>query len=170
MTGSIRKRKEISQFNLFEKECISPESKHQKKYSMMYCDGASSGNPGKSGIGIVINLSDNDAQTLGKDNIYRISEYIGSATNNVAEYSALIKGLRKARSLGLKKIKIYLDSELLVRQINGIYKVKNKNLIPLWVKTKDILKDFDDCIITHIPREMNREADSLARQAVKKEK
>ncbi len=139
-------------------------------YTVMYCDGASSGNPGKAGIGVVINLSDNDARRLGKNKNYKISDYIGITTNNVAEYSALIKGLEKAKSLGLKRIKVFLDAELLVRQLNGIYKVKNKNLIPLWIKARNVLKDFDKCMITHISREMNKRADSLARQAIKKER
>ncbi len=137
-------------------------------YAVMYCDGASSGNPGRAGIGVVIKLSDNDAHRLGKNKHYRISGYIGITTNNVAEYSALIKGLEKSKSLGIKNIKIFLDSELLVRQLNGIYSVKSKNLIPLWIKAINMLKDFDNSVIAHIPREMNKYADSLARQAVKK--
>lgn len=150
------------QQNLFE---ISSESIQQTGYAVMYCDGASSGNPGHSGIGVVITLTGEDAGILGTNKQHDISEYIGEATNNVAEYSALIKGLETARELGIRKIKVYLDSELLVRQMNGIYKVKNKNLISLWKKAKDILKDFDICKISHVRRELNKEADALARKA-----
>ncbi len=150
------------QQDLFE---TPSESRLQTGYAVMYCDGASSGNPGHSGIGVVITLTDEDAGILGTDKQHDISEYIGEATNNVAEYSALIVGLQTARELGIKKIKVYLDSELLVRQMSGVYKVKNKNLISLWKKAKDIYKDFDSCKISHVRRELNKDADALARKA-----
>jgi ribonuclease HI len=134
-------------------------------YAEMFCDGASSGNPGPSGIGVVINLNDEEFRRLGNNRSYRISEYIGVATNNVAEYSALLTGLEKLKSLGIKKTRVFVDSELLARQINGIYRVKHANLIPLWTKTMNILKSFSHYTVTHIPREMNKEADSLARRA-----
>jgi ribonuclease HI len=130
-------------------------------HAEMYSDGASSGNPGPSGIGVVISLAGEDA----RHKSHRISEYIGIATNNVAEYTALLKGLETAKSLGIQNIKIFMDSELLVRQIKGIYRVKNANLIPLWIKTMNILKEFSDYSVNHVPREMNKEADSLARRA-----
>ena len=136
----------------------------------MYCDGASSGNPGPSGIGVVINLNDDEACRPDKNKSYNISEYIGTATNNVAEYTALLKGLEKLKSLGIQKIKIFVDSELLARQINGIYRVRNANLIPLWTKAMNLLKDFSDYSVTHVPREMNKEADSLARRAATRQK
>ncbi len=137
----------------------------QTGYAVMYCDGASSGNPGHSGIGVSLTLTDEDADILGTDKQHDISEYIGEATNNVAEYSALIVGLQTARELGIRKIKVYLDSELLVRQMSGVYKVKNKNLLSLWKKAKDIYKDFDSCKISHVRRELNKDADALARKA-----
>ena len=153
---------------------INPHELQQKLFDTtdaeMFCDGASSGNPGPSGIGIVINLNDAEAVRLGKDRTYRISEYIGETTNNVAEYTALLKGLKKLESLGIKKIRIFVDSELLARQINGIYRVKHMNLIPLWTTTMNILKSFSCYTVTHIPREMNKEADSLARRAVIRKK
>jgi len=154
-----------SQPGLFESG-ENPKSKEQAKSATMFCDGASSGNPGKSGIGVLISIDDIGLSDESKT--HRLSEYIGNATNNVAEYSALIRGLEKARSLGIKTIDIYLDSELLVRQMNGIYKVKNKNLYSLWTRAKKLSNDFDSCKITHVRREMNVEADSLATQAVKK--
>lgn len=165
--GNYKKRQGI-QPDLFDTGYSSSDKKAQKIYAVMHCDGASSGNPGSSGIGVVIDIADKDIQCEGDKETFRISEYIGIATNNVAEYSALLKGLKKARSLGVTNIKIFLDSELLVRQINGIYKVKNENLIPLWVQATNILKDFDDYKVAHVRREMNKEADSLARQGVKK--
>jgi ribonuclease HI len=153
------------------KKSLSLHDKHQQNlfdtgYAEMYCDGASSGNPGPSGIGVVINFPGEDAGRSGKDTRHRISEYIGIATNNVAEYSALLKGLEKARSLGIQDIRIFMDSELLARQINGVYRVRNKKLIPLWIKAMSLLKGFSHYTVAHVPREMNREADSLARRAV----
>lgn len=140
---------------------------HTKKYAIMHCDGACSGNPGKSGIGVVIDLFNKDSQCEKDKETHKISEYIGIATNNIAEYTALIRGLEKARALGVKKIEIFLDSELLVRQINGIYKVKNEKLLPLWIQARNILKDFDEYKLTHVLREYNKEADFLATQAIK---
>jgi ribonuclease HI len=149
MTGNIRNKDKHLQENLFGE---LSENDLNDGYAVMYCDGASSGNPGHSGIGVVINIADDDAGLPEKNRKYEISEYIGVATNNVAEYSALIKGLQTAKKLGIRRINIFLDSELLVRQMNGIYKVNN-------------LRDFDSCDISHVRREKNKEADALARQA-----
>lgn len=131
------------------------------EYAEVYCDGASSGNPGKAGIGVVIHLP-------GGGKSYRISEYIGITTNNVAEYSALIRGLEKARSLGLRKIRVFMDSELLVNQLSGVYRVKNRNLKPLYEKARALLRYFENYTISHVRREMNKEADSLAKGAIEK--
>jgi len=133
----------------------------EKGYAELHCDGASSGNPGAAGIGIVINLPE------GKGS-YKVSEHIGITTNNVAEYSALIRGLEKAKELGIKRIKIFLDSELIVRQIKGIYKVRNKGLLPLWLEAKRLLNTFDDYKVIHIGRESNPDADRLAKDAIRR--
>ena len=127
---------------------------------MIFCDGASSGNPGNAGIGVVINHHDGSP-------VCTLSEYIGTATNNVAEYTAFIAALEKARLLGIKRIKVFLDSELVVKQINGLYKVKNANLMPLWMRAKKLLAEFDSFTVSHVMREMNKEADALATKAVK---
>lgn len=125
----------------------------------IYCDGASSGNPGHAGIGVVIQIQDSKIE---------ISEYIGITTNNVAEYSALIRGLEEVKKLGLRRIEIFLDSELLVKQIKGLYRIKSVSLKPLWEKAQYILKQLDSYRVTHIQRELNKEADSLARKAIKR--
>lgn len=156
-----------SQQNLFEAMNHSTPKETPTGVAHMYCDGASSGNPGNAGIGVVIKISDEDVSTLGMDKSYEIAESIGVTTNNVAEYSALIAGLEKAKSLGLKKLDIFLDSELVVRQVNGIYKVRNKNLIPLFEKVKSLFKYFETLKIRHVRRELNREADALAREGAK---
>ncbi|MCX7770968.1 MAG: ribonuclease HI family protein [Proteobacteria bacterium] len=123
----------------------------------LYCDGASRGNPGEAGIGCVIFLNDNRK--------IEISEYIGQTTNNVAEYNALIRGLEETLKIGVEEIEIFSDSELLVRQITGIYKVKNKNLIPLYEKIKQLLSNLKSHKIIHINREDNSMADKLAKEA-----
>ncbi len=168
MPGSrYNKRKDV-QPDLFETVHSNMAPTTTKKYAIMHCDGACSGNPGNSGIGVVIDLVDQDMQYGESRDSHTISEYIGIATNNIAEYKAFIKGIEKARSLGIDRIKIFLDSELLERQINGIYKVKNENLIPLWKRAMKLLKEFDEYRVVHVRRDKNKEADSLARQAVKK--
>ncbi|MBI5049360.1 MAG: ribonuclease HI family protein [Nitrospirae bacterium] len=124
----------------------------------IYCDGASSGNPGNSGIGVIIRHKPVQSSPRprpdasgrgGQFTVRRISEYIGTATNNTAEYRALIRGLKEASALGFKKIKVFLDSELLVKQITGIYKVKNNNLKHLWSEVQDILREFGAYEINH---------------------
>jgi ribonuclease HI len=127
----------------------------------LYCDGASRGNPGDSAIGCVILIN---------NNILKISEYIGKATNNVAEYKALIRGLEEALKEGVDEIEIFSDSELLVRQIKNIYKVKNKNLTPLYEKVRELLQNFKYYEITYISRDLNFIADNIAKEALKKVK
>ncbi|MDP2168394.1 MAG: ribonuclease HI family protein [Thermodesulfovibrionales bacterium] len=125
------------------------------KKAVIYADGASSGNPGVSGIGVVVAL---------ENKTYEISEHIGIATNNVAEYSALIRGLEKAAELDAESVEVFLDSELLVRQMTGAYKVKNENLIPLWRRARELSSSFRFFSISHIPRELNKQADKLAKK------
>lgn len=170
MTGNSHKHQKKLQQDLFDDTHMSDGIRAQKHYVLMNCDGASRGNPGAAGIGVVIQLSEADAKRMNLERSYIISESIGIATNNVAEYSALIRGLEKVHTLGIKKIKICLDSELIVRQLNGVYKVKNKNLMPLWMRANDLLKSLDDYVIDHVRREHNAEADRLAREGVKKKK
>lgn len=124
--------------------------------AQLFCDGASRGNPGDAGIGCLIILNDKKIE---------ISEYIGKTTNNVAEYTALIRGLQEALKQNVQEIEIFSDSELLVRQLNGIYKVRNNNLIPLYRKAKELLAKFKKYQIFHVYREENSIADELARQA-----
>lgn len=149
-------------FRSLEKHLKSKEEISCDMDAEIFSDGASSGNPGHAGIGVVIRITGQPE----KD--YRISEYIGITTNNVAEYSALLLGLKKAHSLGFKKIAVYIDSELLVKQINGAYRVKSELLRPLWKEAQHLLTQFDSFSITYIRREMNKEADLLAKKAVKK--
>lgn len=127
----------------------------------IFSDGASSGNPGPAAIGVVI--------TDGKREI-EISRPIGRATNNMAEYKALIAGLEIARDLNADAVEIYADSELLVKQVKGLYKVKDIKLLGLWRMVNKLLSFFKTYSITRIPREQNRKADQLARQALKEKR
>lgn len=127
----------------------------------IYIDGASKGNPGPSGIGVVICRN---GQT-----IKNISTYIGKATNNIAEYTALIYALEEALILKADTLKINSDSELLCRQLNKDYKVKSPNIIGLYKQALHLMSAFKKVFIKNIPREDNSGADKLATQAVKKE-
>ena len=164
-------------------ECRNENS--QQPEAEIYCDGASSGNPGHAGIGVVLRFrgklqvkrtprdrspesnqkSQKHLPLLRRDQ--KISQYIGVATNNVAEYTALIRGIKEAGSFGLKRIEIFLDSELLVKQIKGIYRVKSAKLRPFWEEAQKILRQFDSYKVTHVRRELNKEADLLAKKAIK---
>jgi len=124
----------------------------------IFTDGAARGNPGPAGIGVVLR---NDAKIL-----LEVADYIGKATNNVAEYMAFIRGLEEAIDLGERNIEAFSDSELLVKQINGEYKVKNEGLIPLFHHAKSLIKKFKHCRVYHTAREENKLADKLANKGI----
>ncbi|WP_417908525.1 ribonuclease HI family protein [Candidatus Electronema sp. PJ] len=128
----------------------------------LFTDGASRGNPGKAGAGAV--LLDNE----GCEQAAR-SLFLGQCTNNAAEYRALILGLQAALELGCSQLAIRLDSELIVRQIQGRYKVKHETLKPLFDEVKTLLAQIGSWSIAHIPREQNKRADQLANQGIDEE-
>jgi ribonuclease HI len=125
----------------------------------IHTDGASRGNPGEAGVGIVI------ADDRGKT-VKEIKQYLGMTTNNVAEYRAVIVALEKAFALGAESVIINMDSELVARQITGDYKVREAHLKSLHREVLDLLKKFSKHRIRHIPREQNRRADQLANEAI----
>jgi len=131
------------------------DAKGGDRHLILFTDGASRGNPGKAGAGI--QLQDQQGQEILTD-----SKYLGHATNNEAEYQALILGLTRAQELSASQVEIYLDSELIVRQIQGRYKVKNAGLKPLYGKVTALLSTFDSYTIGHVPRAQNKRADELA--------
>jgi len=124
-----------------------------------YIDGASKGNPGPSGVGVVICR---DGST-----IKNIANFIGRATNNVAEYTALIHALQEGVILKAENIEINTDSELMYRQFKKIYKIKNANILKLYNQALQLMSSFKEVSIKHIPRQENRGADKLANKAVK---
>jgi ribonuclease HI len=125
-----------------------------------YADGGSRGNPGPAGAGAFLEING--------ECVSQVSEYIGIATNNVAEYSGLVKILEKALELGYKNIEVRMDSELVVKQIKGEYRVKNEGLKPLFAKAKLLASKFDTFAISHVRREANKLADRLANDAMDK--
>ena len=125
----------------------------------IWVDGACRGNPGPASIGGVIR----DAQGL---LLREVSETLGTATNNIAEYTALIRALEEAKALGADEVEAMSDSLLLVKQMAGEYRVKHPNLKPLHAKARALARGFARFAFTHVPREENREADRLANQAL----
>ncbi|MCM8786750.1 MAG: ribonuclease HI family protein [Candidatus Omnitrophica bacterium] len=124
----------------------------------VYIDGASQGNPGRAGIGYLI--FHNDAL------IKKESIYLGIQTNNFAEYMALIFALIDIFNLKSEKVEVFSDSLLLCEQINGNFKIKNKNLYPLYILAKKVISNFKNFSLFHIDRENNNPADRLAKNAI----
>jgi ribonuclease HI len=132
-----------------------------ENYLIAHSDGGARGNPGPAGYGVVIK------DQSGKK-VAALSQYLGHQTNNFAEYQGLIAALEYAVERGPKAIKVISDSELLVRQIKGIYKVKNSTLKDLHARAKELIAELEWFSIDHAMREHNQEADRLANQAMDK--
>lgn len=137
---------------------VEPARKEFPEF-FIHADGASRGNPGEAGAGAVI--SDSQGRTLKE-----LKLYLGMASNNVAEYRAAIHALEKALELGARSVTLYLDSELVVRQLRGEYRVREPHLKTLHQKAQEILNRFSQCSILYISREENRRADQLANEAI----
>ena len=129
------------------------------KALLLFTDGACRGNPGQGGAGAVLVGASGETVATAK-------KFLGHCTNNIAEYQALILGLGEALEQGATSIFISLDSELLVRQIQGIYRVKNPALQPLMVEIRALLDRFDAWKVEHVPRSENALADRLANDAI----
>jgi ribonuclease HI len=138
---------------------FEPHDNPPAHYLVAHSDGGARGNPGPSGYGVVI--KDESGRKVAA-----LSEYLGHQTNNFAEYQGLIAALEYALKHGPKALKLISDSELLVRQIKGIYKVKNATLQDLHARAKELIKQLDWFSIGHALREHNQEADRLANEAM----
>ena len=125
----------------------------------IHIDGGSRGNPGPAGFGVYVQ----DASGAEVASLYG---FLGVATNNVAEYQGLIHGLRFALARGARQVHVFSDSELVVKQIGGKYKVKHPGMIPLHREASDLLRRFEKWSVAHVPREQNRDADRLANRAL----
>ena len=141
-----------------------PQKSRQKEYTelIIHTDGASRGNPGMAGIGVAI--FDKDYNVIDE-----LCEFIGESTNNVAEYKAMILAAKKAISYNAKKVTFKTDSELLVRQLNNTYRVKNPGLLPLYKELRTLLGKISKWHIQHVRREENTCADTLANKGVDSE-
>jgi ribonuclease HI len=126
--------------------------------AVLRTDGGARGNPGPAGCGFVIEIDDTQVCGGGR--------YLGEATNNIAEYEALIWGLENVAALGHAEVSVFADSELVVKQLNGQYRVKNAGLKPLFLKAMALLRSFDEATVAHVRREQNQAADALANEAM----
>jgi ribonuclease HI len=129
---------------------------------LIYCDGGSRGNPGPAAVGAVVY----DATTDPPVRLLTVSERIGVATNNVAEYQGLISALEAARGIGAQRVTVRADSQLLIRQLEGQYRVKNAGLRSRFEQARDLLSQYDEVVLEHVPREQNVEADTLVNAAL----
>ena len=126
---------------------------------VVHVDGGARGNPGPAAIGVVV--SDPGGEVLDE-----LAERIGPATNNVAEYRALLRGLERAKALGADEVEIVNDSELVARQLTGAYKVKHPAMRPLHAQAMATLRDFDRWSVRTVPRAQNERADELVNEAL----
>jgi ribonuclease HI len=133
---------------------VAPDSEY-----VLYCDGASRGNPGEAAYGFAL-VDAAGVELAGQ------GAAIGRATNNVAEYTALVRGLEHAAELGVRRIRVRMDSELVVRQLLGVYRVKNAGLQPLHAEAQRLRGRFPGFHIEHVPRAENARADALANAAL----
>lgn len=139
--------------------------KKKKEKIIIYTDGGSRGNPGAAAIGVVIKDASGHA-------IKSFGETIGIATNNEAEYGAVVSALKKAKALFGKKackeyvLEVRMDSQLAVRQLSGEYKIEAEKLFPLFIKIHNLKIDFDSVSFVHVPREKNKEADRMVNEAL----
>jgi ribonuclease HI len=125
----------------------------------VHTDGAARGNPGPAAIGVVIGTPDGRG-------VARFGLYIGETTNNYAEYTALVHALRLLSSFNLARLRVFSDSDLMVQQLKGNYRVKEPHLKSLYAQVTSMLGRYRDWHVDHVPREENREADELANQAL----
>lgn len=131
---------------------------NQDDYLTIHTDGASRGNPGPAAYAYVIESS--NGETIERN------EILPDTTNNIAEYTALVKALEHAQTLGSKRVKVYTDSELMVKQLDGSYRVKNEGLKPLFNQISALRKNFSAVEINHVPRAQNKRADALCNEAL----
>ena len=136
---------------------MSASGQDSKLHAKAWIDGASRGNPGAAGFGVYFE---------GGDGVEEVVGFLGQTTNNVAEYAALIAALTLAQRRGVNSLTVFSDSQLLVRQVEGTYKVKAPHLVPIFLKVLQLRRALPDCQIHHVRREENPDADRLANLAI----
>ncbi len=135
--------------------------KPQMKRARMYADGGSRGNPGPSASGAVIYDLENGEEG---EVLAEVTKFLGNTTNNQAEYMAIVIGLRAAAKLGIEGLEVRLDSELAVKQLNGVYKVRNPEIAKRFAEVHELRQEFREIRFIHIRREKNTVADGLVNQ------
>lgn len=165
------KPEDMSNYNLDETSIIVLEMegraslrqnyKEVANSATVYIDGSSRGNPGPAGIGY--HIVDENGAVLAHG-----GEFIGFATSRVAEYYALKKGIERALELGLTRARFVSDNLMMINQMNGIYKIKNRDLLPIYDDIQELLGRFEACAFTHVKREQNVQADAEANQAIER--
>jgi probable phosphoglycerate mutase len=138
---------------------VPPDLLHPEKWIIAHCDGGARGNPGPAGYGAVL-------QTEDRETLAELSEFLGIRTNNYAEYSGLLGVLAWALDHGYRRLRVVSDSELMVKQIQGRFKVNSPDLKPLWTEARSRIARLDEFQITHALRHKNKEADRLANAAM----
>ncbi|MFZ2663836.1 MAG: ribonuclease HI family protein [Patescibacteria group bacterium] len=126
---------------------------------ILYTDGGARGNPGPGAIGVII--KNNEGKV-----IKEVGKFIGKSTNNEAEYKAIIEGLKECKEKGAKELECFLDSLLVVNQLNGDFKVKDKKIKIFWKEAKDLEKNFKEVLYHHIPRSKNYLADKVVNEVL----
>ena len=154
-----RERKKKEKATAVEKEREEEREAARPVRTRLYTDGAARGNPGPAGAGAVI-ISPNGHI------VAKMGKYLGETTNNVAEYTGLIMGLKRAKAMGLRELDVFADSELMVKQLSGEYQVKADHLRPLFEEARALVKGFPEIEIRHIPREQNTQADEMSNRAI----
>jgi ribonuclease HI len=127
--------------------------------AVLWTDGAARGNPGPAGIGAILKTPEGEV-------LVAEGQYVGETTNNVAEYKALLLGLERALEHGVRHLEVRADSELLIKQLRGEYKVRSEGLRPLYQRALELLRAFDAPKLVHVRRELNAEADRLANRGI----
>ncbi|MFH1315486.1 MAG: ribonuclease HI family protein [Candidatus Uhrbacteria bacterium] len=131
----------------------------QHKKIQIFTDGGARGNPGPAAGAAVLQTQDGEV-------IATASKYMAHATNNQAEYTAIIIGLEKAKEIKAEEVEMFMDTELAVKQLNGEYKVKNPGLAKLFVQVLNLIHEFEKVTFTHVPRQHNAEADALVNRTI----
>ena len=125
----------------------------------IHIDGASRGNPGEASFGVFVESGEGTT-------VAELYGYLGQATNNVAEYEALIHALRFALGRGARRVAVFSDSELVVKQVSGAYRVKHPSMVPLHRTATELMRRFEQATVRHVRREQNKDADRLANRAL----
>jgi ribonuclease HI len=153
-----RKKQRAAEMDRERAEVVAKAAERPARVRL-YTDGAARGNPGPAGAGaVILNPAGHVMAKIGK--------FLGESTNNVAEYTGLILGLKRARAMGIKELDVFSDSELLVKQLSGDYAVKADHLKPLHDEAKQLLAAFSEVDVAHIPREENEAADEMSNRAI----